>query len=523
MLSGRRTGQADRVGSGGGGCRGGNGDLKQPLRAHCQGGGREARSGPTRLAEAGRYRPRDRKRATAAAGGGFFPSVGGSAGVPTMTLCQSTLIPSTPEEGRGPLGLLYNKGLLLNSAGKKGATLAGTTATPPARSGDKKKDSAIPGSAGAPPGTSSIARCEEGRGPAVAKELSCPAAESSSSSPPPTDKVVGVGPQTLTARWANVVNRAAISEEAPVIATQGAPTTTAAATAASAPAAVDRKWSGKDWTPRTKDRSLAPPGPTRKWTAKVWSSANSSTSWRAGEVWSGPRETTTATAAAAATAAAVVAVATSAVGASVLVAAASSEETSESPRAQGGGVKQQQQQQEEAKVGAEIETVTVTTTVAVGRYGSKDGAVAGLDGASGRSRTSSRSSRVYSPVNQSAWVVESLEAQDPVVVRLPKLGGAAAAEKEKKEKGRRKSWRVWCGPLGASGAGVAAPDRDICATAREELTVYLLATGATHYEVAEAGSALIAVEPELALTGATWRRWRKNLEGLRRTGFTGTV
>lgn len=103
-------------------------------------------------------------------------------------------------------------------------------------------------------------------------------------------------------------------------------------------------------------------------------------------------------------------------------------------------------------------------------------------------------------------------------------------------RGGWRSWRVWQGPerrramatgLLISGweeeeeVVVVEEEEDVCVTAREELTLYLLETGATHYDVATAWSALFAIEPELALTQVTWRRWRQNLEGLRSTGFTG--
>lgn len=62
---------------------------------------------------------------------------------------------------------------------------------------------------------------------------------------------------------------------------------------------------------------------------------------------------------------------------------------------------------------------------------------------------------------------------------------------------------------------------DICSTAREELTTYLLGTGAPESLVATATAALFAAEPRCTLTEGTWKRWRQNLDGLRSTGFTG--
>lgn len=84
----------------------------------------------------------------------------------------------------------------------------------------------------------------------------------------------------------------------------------------------------------------------------------------------------------------------------------------------------------------------------------------------------------------------------------------------------RPSWRVWRRP-GPGRAPGSAEEEGLCATAREQLTLYLLETGAPHYDVAEAAAALFAVEPESALAEATWRRWRQNLDGLRSTGFSG--
>lgn len=82
------------------------------------------------------------------------------------------------------------------------------------------------------------------------------------------------------------------------------------------------------------------------------------------------------------------------------------------------------------------------------------------------------------------------------------------------------SWRVWQGTRQAR-VTESPKEQDVHATAREELTVYLLETGAKHYDVSMASAALFAMEPELALTEATWWRWRQNLDGLRSKGFSG--
>ncbi|CAM9444454.1 unnamed protein product, partial [Ectocarpus fasciculatus] len=61
----------------------------------------------------------------------------------------------------------------------------------------------------------------------------------------------------------------------------------------------------------------------------------------------------------------------------------------------------------------------------------------------------------------------------------------------------------------------------VCATAKEELTLYLLEAGATGDLVATATAALFAAEPRCSLTEGTWKRWRQNLDGLRSKGFSG--
>lgn len=391
----------------------------------------------------------------------------------SATACQSTLTPSAPEERRGPLLPLYSKGLF-GGIGAAGAALAGT-ATPARSGGDKTKDDASVAASSSP---SSVAPREDGGSPS-AEEISRRRRRSESSGSPPVSDVVGA--QTFTARWADVVNRATISKEPSQAAQVGEQTVAAAPT----PSGTGRKWSGKDWTPRPKDENV-PIGPARKWTAKIWNSGSSGASWRAGEAWSEPREAT----ADAGTAS------TSAAGTGASVAIARQEST--------------------AGTSARIETVVVSTV----EYG-RDRGVVMDELASGRRRA----------VNESDWAVETSGELPPFSLGLKRSGeldetgavvvSAAAAKSE------RRSWRVWCGPTRASDLCVSLPEEkegkeDVYATAREELTVYLLATGATHYEVAGAASALIAVQPELALTGSTWKRWRDNLEGLRRTGFTGT-
>lgn len=97
----------------------------------------------------------------------------------------------------------------------------------------------------------------------------------------------------------------------------------------------------------------------------------------------------------------------------------------------------------------------------------------------------------------------------------------------------RSSWRVWQGPTRRVSL-VPEKEKDdtnqmeaeewsgsVYASGKAELTLYLLETGATHYEVADASAALFATEPETGLTRVTWRRWRRNLDGLTSTGFSG--
>lgn len=97
----------------------------------------------------------------------------------------------------------------------------------------------------------------------------------------------------------------------------------------------------------------------------------------------------------------------------------------------------------------------------------------------------------------------------------------------------RSSWRVWQRPVRRA---VLGPEEEkdkmkqmeteecsegVYASGKAELTLYLLETGATHYEVADASAALFATESESGLTRVTWRRWRRNLDGLTSTGFSG--
>ncbi|CAM9714409.1 unnamed protein product [Scytosiphon promiscuus] len=76
-------------------------------------------------------------------------------------------------------------------------------------------------------------------------------------------------------------------------------------------------------------------------------------------------------------------------------------------------------------------------------------------------------------------------------------------------------------PTGQDPSPQPVVSMDVCATAREELTSYLLETGAPQSLVATATTALFAAEPRCTLTEGTWKRWRQNLDGLRSTGFTG--
>lgn len=97
----------------------------------------------------------------------------------------------------------------------------------------------------------------------------------------------------------------------------------------------------------------------------------------------------------------------------------------------------------------------------------------------------------------------------------------------------RSSWRIWQRPARRDVLGPKEENEEITqmeteewsggvyASGRAELTLYLLETGATHYEVADASAALFATEPESGPTSATWRRWRRNLDGLTSTGFSG--
>lgn len=89
---------------------------------------------------------------------------------------------------------------------------------------------------------------------------------------------------------------------------------------------------------------------------------------------------------------------------------------------------------------------------------------------------------------------------------------------------------VTAGSAGSDFTGLQPPERslgselekgDVCTTAKEELTIYLLEMGATYELAAAATAALFAAEPRCSLTEGTWKRWRQNLDGLRSTGFTG--
>lgn len=413
----------------------------------------------------GRRRARDRIRAAPLDSFSWFERCGGA----RASECRATLIPSAPEEGRGRPGLLYDSCLLKG----KGVALADTATTPtspaprpPARNGDINKDSDV---------------VAERPSTVWYDEAGSTVDEVSRSSSSYSLAVETVEPKNLTARWADVVNWAAISEALPAT---RAPRIKEQPPSA-ALLAAGRKWTGKDWTPSPKGGDSRS-GPARRWIAKDWNGVGGSAGWRVGEVRAGLRE--------AGVTANTVMSTTSTPGAS----ASAAPEAANKP----------------------LPTVSGTRTDAI--------IEADAVGARFSNCDMDRGSR-NSVVNGSAWAaVETLEAQKPVVVRWPSHGelegraaSVAALTAETRRSEGKRSWRVWCGPLRHGDVDVLQTAEDVCATAREELTVYLLATGATHYEVSAAGAALIAVEPSLALTGATWRRWRKNLEGLRRTGFTG--
>ncbi|CAN0449024.1 unnamed protein product, partial [Ectocarpus sp. 8 AP-2014] len=74
---------------------------------------------------------------------------------------------------------------------------------------------------------------------------------------------------------------------------------------------------------------------------------------------------------------------------------------------------------------------------------------------------------------------------------------------------------------GGKATGLEDTGGGVCATAKEELALYLLEAGATDDLVVMATAALFAAEPRCSLTEGTWKRWRQNLDGLRSKGFSG--
>lgn len=215
------------------------------------------------------------------------------------------------------------------------------------------------------------------------------------------------------------------------------------------------------------EATAAASGIRRKWSGKGWLGIGAS--WRAGEGWAGPREMETATAAEAAAAAAAAAASAAANQASTRTTTPPRPDPENDPARE------------------------VLLTVGIDcRYGGN--------------------TTVELPANAtSASVPDRVAVEATEVATLTTEPEANLAE--------RPSWRVWQGPERRRPGELVG--KDVCAMAREELTLRLLETGATHYEVARASAALFAMEPDLALTGVTWRRWRQNLDGLRLTGFTG--
>lgn len=390
-----------------------------------------------------------------------------SAGVFDAMACSATTRLRGAEEG-WPLGLLYDRALLKEG----GAFVVAEAAASCSRNGVVASGELAAGAAAAAAAAAG-SYAKEGDATMVEADLF----ESSGGSPSERS----MGGNMTTARWAHVVNGGGMTSVSPVQrgptppAGQDATTATTTTTTTTAPV-TKRKWSGKGWL-------------------------GIGASWRAGEGWSGPSKTDTA------------------LQASSMLSMTTTGVTTPS---------RETVPQSDSPVD---EVFAAAVEEAGGRRG--NGTDCSPTGMTVSPAASLTTTTTMTSSSEWSWEERSLEGGYEKPTRR-----ASTLERRRE----RRSWRVWQGPerqrRRAMEAGLliardeeeeeydedeedGEEEEDVCATAREELTVYLLETGATHYEVATAASALFAMEPELALTQLTWRRWRQNLEGLRSTGFTG--
>lgn len=427
------------------------------FRCWAEAGGNGEREWGTR---GGRRRPRE-----LISGRGGFAADAGVA----RTTCPATRLPSA-EEGR-PLGLLYDAALFKKNTSRNGGGNGGAGA------GVVKGEAAESSSTSGVSGVSMSGESEASVETDLLERMSSVATED------PGDN--------LTARWANVVNGAMADTTTPM-------------TTMTPPSRQQRRQQEQQQQQQKQkqrqdaltleSRPTTAPAVRKKWSGKGWVGIGAS--WRAGEGWSGwsGSRAKGPEAAAAAT------------GADTPTTMSTSTST---PTSTSDSTSTPTSTSISTLTSATISTTTLVDTCL------EDGVLAavevgrryGGDGGGGDATVVA----VPAPSNatNAQANVGPEETSGNIICVLSTL-----------DRADRPSWRVWRGP-GPGRAPGSAEEEELGATAREQLTLYLLQTGATHYDVAKAAEALFAVEPESALARATWRRWRQNLDGLRSTGFAG--
>ena len=430
----------------------------------------------------GRRRPREFN-----SGRGVFAT---DAGVATTT-CPATRLPSA-EEGR-PLGLLYDAALLKKSTSRNGGGHVGADVG--AVKGEAAESSSISGVSG-------VSMSGEGEGSVetdLLERMSSVATEGSG--------------DNLTARWASVVNGAMADTTSPM-------------RTITPPSQQQRRRQQEQQQQQQQQqqqkqtqqqdalalerRLTTAPVVRKKWSGKGWVGIGAS--WRAGEGWSGwsgsrakgPEAAAPATGAETETP--TLTPTSTPMSTSTALSTSTSNSTPTLTSTPTSTI---------TTTLTPTTTLTAMSTTTVVDTSLEDGVLAavevgrryGGDGAGGDETA------VAVPAPSNATKAQAN-------VGLEENSGSILCVLSTLDRADRPSWRVWRGPGEGRGTG-SAEEEELGATAREQLTLYLLQTGATHYDVAKAAEALFAVEPESALAQATWRRWRQNLDGLRSTGFAG--
>ena len=448
----------------------------------------------------GRRRPRD----SAAGRGGFSADDG--VGVSTTT-CPATRLPSA-EEGQ-PLGLLYDAALLKTSTPRNGGGGGGAVGADAGGKGDAEASSIS--------SVSAVVMSGEG-------ETSVETGLFGRTSPAEDS-----GGNTFTAQWANVVNGATMADTTPA--------TTATTTMTPPELQRQQRQQQQQQQQQQQDalaleknerpKTQAAPVVRKKWSGKGWLGIGAS--WRAGEGWSGrgkDPEPIPATRRDTETSSPTSESISKSTPSSMSTVTASTPTSASTPTVTTSTVKTTV---EETRLDADV-----FAAVEVGRrrYGGDDAAGAQVqrnatDLQANVGSVGKTAAAVVVPPNATAAVVVPPNATDAVPSATDMQEELRPEETSEEIVGvlstldlaDRPSWRVWRRPGAEKAQGPV--EEELCATAREQMTLYLLETGATHYDVATAAAALFTVDPESALTEVTWRRWCQNLDGLRSTGFTG--